>query len=161
MPNTEWILAHAKGRPAYTVPETWKLNIEREQFRARALAHWNATKGRTSTGRPVDAIICPTAATLAVPHDGIRWWGYSSHWNLLDLPGVVFPSGGRFNPAEFPATEAYEPRNAVEKDVWGMWNPETFRGAPINLQLIGRRHNEEKVLAMLDVVEKAMKEAAL
>ena len=81
--------------------------------RARALAHWNATRGRTSTGRPVDAIICPTAATLAVPHDGIRWWGYSSHWNLLDLPGVVFPSGGRFNPAEFPATEAYEPRNAV------------------------------------------------
>lgn len=157
-PSVEWMLNHAKGRAPYTVPETWKLNIEREQFRARALAHWNSTQHRTSTGRPVDAIICPTSSTLAVPHDKTRWWGYSSHWNLLDLPGVVFPSGGRVVPEEFAGAGAgYVPRNDVEKEVWGLWNAETFRGAPISLQLIGRRHNEEKVLAMLDVVEKAMK----
>lgn len=157
VPGTEWILSHAAGRPAYTVPETWKLNLERESFRARALAHWNSTVSRTSTGRPVDGIICPTAATLAIPHDQTRWWGYSSHWNLLDLPGVVFPSGGRLNPGEFQPVERVEPRNALEKEVWSLWNPETFKEAPINLQLIGRRHNEEKVLAMLNIVEKAMK----
>ncbi|KAG9014094.1 hypothetical protein FRB90_005577 [Tulasnella sp. 427] len=157
VPGTQWMLDHAAGRPAYTVPETWKLNIERETFRARALAHWNATASRTSTGRPVDAIICPTAPTLAIPHDQTRWWGYSSHWNLLDLPGVVFPSGGRLDASEFQPVERVEPRNAVEKQVWDLWDPETFKGAPITLQLIGRRHTEEKVLAMLDVVEKAMK----
>ncbi|KAG8902186.1 hypothetical protein FRB99_004792 [Tulasnella sp. 403] len=156
VPGTQWMLAHANGRQPYKVPETWKLNLERENFRAKGLVHWNATRLRTTTGRPVDGVICPIAPTLAVPHDKTRWWGYSSHWNLLDLPGVVFPSGGRMKPEEFTTTPAYSPRNAIEKEIWEMWDAETFRGAPISLQLIGRRHNEEKVLAMLNLVEEAM-----
>ena len=91
MPGTEWILNQAQQQTPYSVRETWKLNLERESFRARALSHWNATKNTSSTGRPVDAVICPAHPTLAVPHDGVRWWGYTSHWNLLDLPAVVFP----------------------------------------------------------------------
>ena len=155
-PSAQWIMSHAAERAPYTVPETWKLNVQRESFRAKALQHWNATRSRTSTGRPVDAVICPTAPTLAVPHDQTRWWGYSSHWNLLDLPGVVFPSGGRLQPSEFQTPPNVIPRNDIERDVWSIWNPSTFEGAPISLQLVGRRHNEEKVLAMLNVVEGAM-----
>ena len=87
--QTKWILDHARGRGDYTVAELFKLNLEREQFKARALEHWNATQYRTLTGRPVDAILCPIAPTLAPPHDTTCWWGYSSQWNLLDLPAVV------------------------------------------------------------------------
>jgi len=160
VPGTEWMMAHSAHRPPYTVPETWKLNGAREAFRARGLTHWNATASRTSTGRPVDAVICPNAPNLAVPHDATRWWGYSSHWNMLDLPGVVFPVGGRFEPGvgadeNVPKT----PRNELEKHYVEMWNGngEAFKGAPITLQMVGRRHNEEKVLAMLNVLEDALK----
>ncbi|KAG8881141.1 hypothetical protein FRB97_009837 [Tulasnella sp. 331] len=161
VPGTEWMMSHSTDRTPYTVPETWKLNLERESFRARGLMHWNSTKSRTSTGRPVDAIICPTAPNLAIPHDATRWWSYSSHWNMLDLPGIVFPMGGRYDPASTTddADIQAAPRSDVEKHYADMWNhgKETFKGAPITLQLIGRRHNEEKVLAMLDVVEEAVK----
>jgi amidase len=54
------------------VSETWKLNLERESFRTTALEHWNATAQQTKSGRPVDAIIAPTFATLAPPHDTTR-----------------------------------------------------------------------------------------
>ncbi|KAG1754892.1 amidase signature domain-containing protein [Suillus paluster] len=160
VPQTEWILKHAQGRDSYTPAKIFKLNLEREAFRSKALAHWNATHQHTVSGRPVDVILCPVAPTLAPPHDTTRWWGYTSHWNLLDLPGVVFPVG------RFKATPSatYPPllpsRNDVENFIHGQWNPATYDNAPISLQLVGRRHNEEKLLAMLNVVEEAFRENA-
>jgi len=84
---------------------------------------------------------------------------------MLDLPGAVFPSGdGRFDASEFTQGGAHfdaaygktVPRSPMEKDVFEQWEtPETYQGAPIALQIVGRRHNEEKVLAMLDVLERA------
>jgi amidase len=68
----KWIHSHVQGRRPYTVRETWKLNLERERFRQAALMYWNATAARTSTGRPVDAIVTPTFATVAPPHDSTR-----------------------------------------------------------------------------------------
>jgi len=152
--QTEWILNHASGRGDYTVAEIFRLNLEREKFRAKALLHWNATQQRTATGRPVDAILCPVAPTLAPPHDTTSWWGYSSQWNLLDLPAVVFPVG-RYK-AEENSISLPQPRNEVEKFIHGQWQPRTYDNAPVSLQLVGRRHNEEKLLAILDVVEKAV-----
>jgi amidase len=155
--QTDWILKHAQGRQPFSVDEIFKLNLERETFRARALAHWNATGARTTTGRPVDVILCPAAATLAPPHDTTAWWAYSSHWNLLDLPGVVFPTG-TFSARDYLSTQAQRPpRNDLERSIQSQWDPMTYDNAPISLQLVGRRHNEEKLLAMLNVVEKAMR----
>jgi len=155
--QTEWILKHAQGRQPYTVDEIFKLNLERENFRARALMHWSATSARTATGRPVDAILCPVAATLAPPHDTTAWWAYSSHWNLLDLPGVVFPAG-IFSARSSPSAQLQRPpRNDLERSIQSQWDPMTYDNAPISLQLVGKRHNEEKLLAMLNVVEEVMR----
>jgi amidase len=67
-----WIHSHVQERRPYTIRETFKLNLERERFRQATLMHWNATGSRTSTGRPVDAILTPTFATAAPPHDSTR-----------------------------------------------------------------------------------------
>ena len=149
--QTAWILNHAQGRGDYTVAEIFRLNLERETFRAKALMHWNATQQHTTTGRPVDAILCPIAPTLAPPHDTTSWWGYSSHWNVLDLPAAVFPVRRHKAGEGLP-----EPRNDAERAVLAKWQPSIYDNAPVSLQLVGRRHNEERLLAMLDVVEKVV-----
>lgn len=154
--QTKWMLDHARGRGEYTPTEIFQLNLERETFRANALKHWNTTAQQTNSGRPVDAILCPVAPTLAPPHDTTCWWGYSSHWNILDLPAVVFPVG-RYKATEDTVSDLPQPRNEVERFIREQWQPATFDNAPISLQLVGRRHNEEKLLAMLDVVEEAGK----
>ena len=156
VPSTQWILQFARKK--YAIDETFKLNLDREAFRSRVLAHWNATQNRTASGRPVDCVLCPIGATLAVPHDTTRWWGYSSYWNLVDYPAVVFPRG-RLETPFLPRTPLPSPRNAVEREIRGQWDPDRYQHAPISLQLVGRRHQEEKVLAMLDVVEKALSSA--
>ncbi|KAJ1302589.1 hypothetical protein OPQ81_002906 [Rhizoctonia solani] len=159
MPLVEWMLSHAAGRAPYTVDKTWALNVAREQFRARALHHWNTSAARSEQGRAFDAVLCPVAPTLAPPHDTTRWWGYSSYWNLLDLPAVVFPSGKPLDATTWDSSrEAALPaaRNAVEDFVRNQWNPKTYHGAPVALQLVGRRLHEEKVLAVLNVIEDAV-----
>jgi len=152
VPQTKWILDHARGRQPYTPHEIFQLNAEREAFRANALAHWNSTKCRTATGRPVDAVLCPVAPTLAPPHETTSWWGYSSHWNLLDLPAVVFPVGQYSASDEVPSGPSSS-RNAVEEFITNQWDPKTYDNAPISLQLVGRRHNEERLLAILGAIE--------
>ncbi|KAF8323776.1 amidase [Clavulina sp. PMI_390] len=156
-PSFGWIHSLIEGAPPLTARQTWRLNGERERLRQRALMHWNATKARTSTGRPVDAILCPTFPTVAAPHDTTRWWGYTAHWNLVDYPAVIFPTGRRVTVADYLDTDESLPegRNDAEKFINAQWNPKTYENAPISLQLVGRRHDEESLLAMLNVVEAA------
>lgn len=165
VPQSEWILSQVPndGKP-FTIAETFKLNLARETFRARVAAHWNQTVRRTSTGRPVDAVLCPAAPTLAPPHDTTRWWGYTSYWNLMDYPAVVFPTG-RFKARDYTPTDVSgelslgitRPRNAVEEFVRGQWVPRTYDNASVSLQLIGRRLNEERLLGILGVMEDAVR----
>jgi len=153
---TQWILSHAAGREPYTPAECFKLNAEREEFRTRLMAHWNATRSATASGRPVDAILSPVFPSLAPAHGTTRWWGYSSYWNLLDYPGVVFPVD-RFSAKNYHAVPiSQQSRNPTELFIHQQWQPDTFENAPISLQLIGRRHEEEKLLAMLSRVESAI-----
>jgi len=164
VPQSQWILSQVPnaGKP-FTVSEIFKLNLAREKFRSKVAAHWNETRQRTATGRPVDAVLSPVAPTLAPPHDTTSWWGYTSYWNLMDFPAAVFPAG-RFRAegyipldvsGEFVATAGS--RNKVEEFVAQQWAPETYDNASVGLQLVGRRLNEERVLGMLAVVEDAIR----
>jgi amidase len=154
--QTEFILGFAPDA-CLSAAEVWELHAQRDNFRAELGAHWLATSARTKFGRPVDAVLCPIAPTLAAPHDTTRWWGYSSYWNLADYPGVVFPVG-RCTSAEYDATnDLSPPRNDTEEFVQRQWDPKTYENAPISLQLVARRLNEEKLLHALNVVEDALK----
>lgn len=162
VPQTEWILSYAPKKP-FTVAETFQLNVERERFRKRLADQWNCTALRTSSGRAVDVILCPVAPTLAPPHDTTRWWGYTSYWNLADYPGAVFPVGrhracgyGHANGVDGLASDPPR-RNPVEEFISSQWDEKTYDAAPVPLQLVGRRLNEEKVLRALDLVEAALK----
>lgn len=161
VPQTKWILSQIQDSDRqFTIAETFALNVERERFRKRLADHWNATRARTSTGRAIDAVLSPVAATLAPPHDTTRYWGYTSHWNLADYAAVVFPVGVH----RASDVDVYErlsagrtPRNPVEELISNQWDPEIYENAPISLQLVGRRLNEEKLLHSLRVVEEATK----
>ncbi|CAE6378822.1 unnamed protein product [Rhizoctonia solani] len=159
IPPIAQILPDPSKANILTVSQSWDANYERDQFRARALKHWNDTALRSKSGRPVDAVLCPVAPTLAAPHGTTRWIGYTSYWNLLDLPAVVFPSGKPLQASSWASASHSprdRPRNPFDEFVRAQWNPETFDGAPVGLQLVGRRWQEEKLLAVLKHVEDAV-----
>ncbi|KAF8669724.1 Amidase [Rhizoctonia solani] len=159
IPSVARILVEAEKHGVSTLAESWEMNSKRDIFRARALAYWNETALRTTSRRPVDAVLCPASATLAPPHWTMRWFGYTAYWNLLDFPAAVFPLKKLFDASQWKPenhTAYANPRNAIEEFVANQWDPETYDNAPVALQLVGRRWQEEKLIADLRIVDEVV-----
>lgn len=89
----------------------------------------------------VDVILCPVGPGAAPKIDTSKWWGYTSQWNLLDYPALVFPVD-RVDSVKDGKKVGYEPRNEKDKFNWDLWEEygvEGWEGAPVCLQLVGRR----------------------
>lgn len=130
-----------------------QLCLERDAYRERYARAWTDT-GKDD-GRDVDVILCPPSFGAATPHEQSRYWGYTSNWNLLDYPGVVFPVTTVDQEKDKKDID-YVPKNAEDKFVYEMYSPEKYEDAPVSLQIIGRRNYDEKVIAALIEIEKAM-----
>ena len=124
--------------------------------------------------------MCPTAPTASALHDTSKYWGYTSVFNLLDYSAAVFPAGrvldidGEAALPEGVDLGATYPQNSIEglnqaysklwfdKDQNGkVLGPERYKYAPIGLQLVARRYEEEKVLGMLRTVVEARRNSGL
>ncbi|KAJ9662313.1 hypothetical protein H2198_001447 [Neophaeococcomyces mojaviensis] len=131
----------------------WKKTIRREVFKTEYAAHWNATG--TDDDRPVDVILCPVGPGPAPPLDHSRYWAYTSTWNLLDYPALVFPYSF-VDQEKDKVEEGYTPMN--EQDAWnyGLYRPERYAGAPVSLQLVGRRYEDEKVFEIMELIKTSL-----
>ncbi|KLO20289.1 general amidase [Schizopora paradoxa] len=137
----------------------WQLQKEKTALRVQHLAHWQATSALTGTGRPVDAIISPVVAYAAPPHgrNKNRSANYTMVFNSLDYACCVFPVS-KVDPSIDVRRPAHSFYNEFDKTNYEFYDPERFKGAPISLQLVGGTHEEEAVIAMTEVVDKALKE---
>jgi amidase len=92
---------------------------------------------------------------VASAHDESKYWGYTAVFNATDLPGVVFP----VTKVEETDTWDVDTKPVMgEKDVmyrrfWDEGGVEKYKDAPVNLQLVGRRLREERLLAVAEIVE--------
>jgi amidase len=89
----------------------------------------------------VDVILCPVGPSAAPKIDTAKWWGYTSQWNLLDYPALVFPVD-KVDVGKDGEKVSYEPRNEKDKYNWDLWEKygaEGWKDAPVSLQFVGRR----------------------
>ncbi|KAK7926678.1 hypothetical protein PG985_003676 [Apiospora marii] len=154
-PLSEWIIKDNPHVKKHDVASLWAACAERDKYRQMYAELWN-------TRADVDVILCPAGPSVAPKLDSARYWGYTSQWNLLDYPAVAFPVKDHVSVDRDGTGEAtYAPRNDADEYNWSQWKEhgaEGYKGAPISLQLVGRRYNDEKVLAALEVI---LKEAGL
>ena len=141
--------------PAISVYEYWQLNKRRNAAQKRYLEKWNDTKA--SDGRPVDILLTPAMAHVGVPHRSCRWIGYTKVWNVLDYTAMVIPVSTVSKEVDPPSTGCDHPRNELEAWNEKLYDIETMDGHPINLQIVGRKLEEEKVLGAAKVVEDVWK----
>ena len=154
-PLSKFILLEQVGVPKEedTASIIWKKTVRREAFKADYAAHWNSTG--SADGHPVDVILCPVGPGAAPPLDHARYWAYTSIWNLLDYPAMVFPYC-QVDQAKDKVEEGYEPMN--EQDDWNykLYSPERYADAPVSLQLVGRRYEDEKVFEAMELIKVAV-----
>ena len=114
LPLSRFILhdnPHCRRR---SVEETWELTAQRERYRAEYAKLWNETATGGDGGGPVDVILCPAGPGAAPPLNCARYWGYTSLWNLLDYPALVFPAG-KVDRGLDKRDEGYVPRNEQDR----------------------------------------------
>lgn len=122
----------------------------------------------------VDVILCPVGPGCAPKLNTAKYWGYTAQWNLLDYPALVFPTGLHCSSID-EKDGSYQPRN--EKDRYNHElckcftslsramryfakdmkdDPKEYIDAPVSLQLVGRRYEDEKVIQAFEMIRDAV-----
>ncbi|KAF2025582.1 amidase [Setomelanomma holmii] len=130
-------------------------NVELRTLKKEHMDYWNSTKDKTSTGRPVDGVICPLAPFPAARPGKYTYYGYSTWVNVLDYTSVVVPVTN-VDKAVDVRDEGYEALSDQDKQIQGDYDPEVYDGSHVSLQIVGRRLQEEKMLAVAEYVEKLL-----
>lgn len=106
----------------------------------------------------VDFILSPVYSSVAALPETVHYWGYTSLWNILDFPNVVFPTGLKCDPEFDEPDSSYQPRNEAEKYEYGLYRDASlFAGAPISLQLTGKRWFDEELIKASSIIEELIK----
>lgn len=97
LPLTKWIIKENPCVKKLTPDKLYYWQEEREEYRKEYAKVWNETAtGKNERGElegTVDVILCPVGPGVAPKHNTAKYWGYTSQWNLLDYPALVFPVG--------------------------------------------------------------------
>jgi Asp-tRNA(Asn)/Glu-tRNA(Gln) amidotransferase A subunit family amidase len=156
--------------------EQWKLVSQREVYRARWFEWWNQQE--------LDVIISPPNATPAVPHNGmadaVSSCGYTFLFNMVSRAGVMihledarliwYPAQLDYSAGVLPITHvdktldrlpasfSIKKLNGVARGAYKHYDAERMHGLPVGVQVVGRRLEEEKVLAVMKRLEDALGE---
>lgn len=139
---TKWSLNYGDGSKSYEVSENRKLNLTRDQLKQEYTDYMNENG--------IDFIISPTYSNVAPRPEEVYNWSYTSLFNLIDFPTLVVQTGIFQDPAVDKwdaAHSAYKFRSDLEKLELDGYDPEKFIGAPVGLQVTGRRYFDEEVVA--------------
>ncbi|KAI5196557.1 hypothetical protein AUEXF2481DRAFT_44372 [Aureobasidium subglaciale EXF-2481] len=147
VPMIEWLIDTESKPLRHTVEETWKSNSERDRLRTAFSVQWRESG--------IDALLCPVNPACASAHDESRYWGYTAVFNATDLPGVVFPVTKVLETDTWDEStgDVKGERDELYRRYWNEGGWEKYKDAPVNLQLVGKRLREEKLLAVAEVVE--------
>lgn len=143
--------------PEMKVSELWKLQAERTALAKKYLDRWNATASKTKSAKPIDGIIMPTTPFAGNPNGKFHdYVGYTSPFNLVDYAVGTFPVTKADKDIDAPEADRAEFYLKTDENVWKDYDPAVSHGGVVGLQLVGRKYQEEKVIAMLQVVAAAL-----
>jgi amidase len=158
---------------AVDMVKLWDTQLQKWRYQGEYLEKWLEMEQKL--GKELDAIIAPITPTAAARHNQFRYYGYASAINLLDFTSVVVPVTMADKAVDAKNT-AYQPLNEIDRLVQAECecpmpcviqhfrdectdpsviftdDPEAYHGAPVAVQIIGRRLSEERILAIAEEV---------
>ncbi|KAK3643563.1 hypothetical protein LTR56_010072 [Elasticomyces elasticus] len=149
------LLEHWHEKSAF---ENWQWVTKREVYKARWHEWWNSFGNR---GDGMDFILTPPNATPAVPHGAMKSaaaaCGYTFLFNLLDYSCGILPVT-HVDPVIdiLPQSVNIKKMNGVARGAYQHYDAVKMAGLPVAVQIVGRRLEEEKVLACMHQLEDAL-----
>ncbi|CAG8947077.1 unnamed protein product [Penicillium salamii] len=146
--------------------EVAAINVAKREYQKQYMDYWNSTAALTGTGRPVDALFCPVAPHAAVKPTEFGYVGYSAFVNVLDYTSISIPVTLADKNVDVRSANANDDSGHIQWDCkfarcefrvlldtranWWLDDAETYDGAPVGVQLVGRRFHEEKILTLAE-----------
>lgn len=164
-----------------TTSEFWQLCAELQEYRRAYAQYWRYMDTQTTSGRGIDGVVQPVAPYVAGHQNDFQYYSYSAIANVLDVPAAAFPVSSGFSLTELAnAVEANTPALSEEDErvrtncglesslnisVNSLTHefsdrPHDSKDMPVGLQVLGRRLQEEAVLAMTQAIWEALQREA-
>ena len=149
------LLEHWHAKSAF---ENWQWVYKREVYKARWYEWWNSFGDK---GDGLDILLTPPNATPAIPHGGMATaaasCGYTFLFNLLDYTAGIVPVTHVDPKVDMLAPSVkVKKMNGVARGAYKHYDAIKMAGLPVAVQVVGRRLEEEKVLACMAQLEAAL-----
>ncbi|KAK3181875.1 hypothetical protein K4F52_006778 [Lecanicillium sp. MT-2017a] len=145
---TNWVLKEGEAAPVTTVAGVHKQRQIRDAFRLAFAKHWEL--------QDVDFVVSPCFVGPASTHETAWYWNYTAFWNYVDYPGVSLPTDIT---AAAKGTESYSAGESLGEEclhVRKLWEEGDFEGAPVSIQIVARRYQDNALFHMLERVKNAL-----
>ncbi|KAK5946698.1 hypothetical protein PMZ80_000841 [Knufia obscura] len=148
------ILYPPNPAPEVTLDRLHYLNSRIAQLVVSMTTAWNRN------GEPIDTLLWVPAAHPAVPFDEYTDLTFTGLMNVIDWPAVVLPlkefvSSSDVKEDSVPESELFGEEDKRIQELW-MQRREEFVGLPLSVQLIGRRGEDERLLAVAKIVHEVV-----
>ncbi|KAI0746528.1 amidase signature enzyme [Daedaleopsis nitida] len=111
----------------------------------------------------IDFILTVPNALPATHHgsmkNGFKGCGYTFLWNILDYSAGVMPVTHVDKELDALKNDEFKPRNAIERQMYMLYDAAKMHGLPVGVQVVGKRLEEEKVLEGMKLIEGYLRES--
>ncbi|KAL2071771.1 hypothetical protein VTL71DRAFT_13006 [Oculimacula yallundae] len=145
-------------QPPFSAIRCQELSIEGRDSCAAYADYWNSKA--ESDGQEIDGFIMPVAPHAAVMPGRYLYTGYTEVINLLDYCTIVLPVTKADKSVDI-FDHDYIPLNDLDEKNWNWYDPEIYDGAPVGLQIVARKYEEEKVWALGKIVDIILKKNSI
>ncbi|KAI0367168.1 amidase signature enzyme [Pilatotrama ljubarskyi] len=160
-----WYLRYIKRDDAYAglVEACYEKNVEQYLALIAKREGYREQWFEKLKNEAIDFVLTVPNALPATPHGGMKHGfkgcGYTFLWNILDYSAGVIPVTHVDKELDALDIKAFKPRNAIESEMYKMYDAKKMHGLPVGVQVIGKRLEEEKVLEGMKIVEGVLKES--
>ncbi|KAK5482945.1 hypothetical protein LTR43_010003 [Exophiala xenobiotica] len=143
------------------LPDYLALLESQEEFQTEYQTYWKSTSSLTVSKLPVDGVIMPVCANAACLENTLSYFGYSAIVNLLDFTAVTFPVGLTDKDMDPKLGSLFAPVSQEDEATHQSYDPKAFHGAPVGLQLMCRRTEEETALKLVEMILQAQAQTSM
>ncbi|KAF5573256.1 glutamyl-tRNA(gln) amidotransferase subunit A [Fusarium pseudoanthophilum] len=133
--------------PKMNLNELWDAQLQKWNYQSEYLT--KIREFEEKNGRQLDAIIAPITPTAAIRHNQFKYYGYATVINVLDFTSVVVPVTFADKAIDHQ-NKQFKPLTELDRIVQAEYDPDAYHGAPVAVQIIGRRLTEERVMSIAE-----------
>lgn len=139
------------------VHEEWEYARLRYEYQQKFDQYWLLTIGNTTTGRPLDGILCPVWESASFKPNDVRYFGFSYTVlvNILDLSSITVPVTVADKSIDIKDLN-YVPSGEEDQRIWDYYDPELYHGAQAGIQIITPRYEEERAIFLAGVLRDSL-----